>query len=67
MKTFGEKLRNFRIEAEMSQKELAEASSVPQNSISQLETGTRRPTWDNVQALAKALGIDCTEFLDKKK
>jgi hypothetical protein len=32
--------------------------------LSYLETGDRKPTWETVQLLAKALGLDCRAFED---
>ena len=30
--------------------------------VAKLEQGVREPTWATVQALARALGVDCTAF-----
>jgi transcriptional regulator with XRE-family HTH domain len=59
---FAERLREVRAAAKMTQHELAERSGVHRQTIAQLETGVRQPTWETVQALARALGVDCKAF-----
>jgi transcriptional regulator with XRE-family HTH domain len=63
-KSFGEKLREFREEAGMSRAELAEETGFDEMAISRWESGEGDPSWSAVQALAKALGINCHEFGD---
>lgn len=48
-------LREKRLEKELSQKELAELSGVPQQNISAYEAGSRMPGADALYALAVAL------------
>ncbi len=60
--TFATRLREVRAEAKMTQHELSERSGVHRQTIAQLETGARRPTWDTVQLLARALGVSCEAF-----
>jgi transcriptional regulator with XRE-family HTH domain len=62
LSTFAARLRQLRTEAKLTQHELAERSGVHRQTIAQLETAVRRPAWDTVQALARALGVDCTAF-----
>ena len=45
-----------RIEANMTQKELAEKSGIRQSNISRIENGNCTPTLDTLRALANALG-----------
>jgi len=52
-----EMLRTLRELQEMSQKELAEASGIPQSNISALETGSRQIGRERALALAKALKV----------
>jgi transcriptional regulator with XRE-family HTH domain len=59
---FAARLRDLRTGAKMTQHELAEKAGMHRQTIAQLETGVRKPTWESVQALAKALGVDCTAF-----
>lgn len=62
---FSEKLQRFRKDAGLTQQQLAERTEFSQNAISQWETGEREPSWSAVQALAKALGVDCNAFRDE--
>jgi transcriptional regulator with XRE-family HTH domain len=59
---FSVRLRELRDAAKMTQHELADRASIHRQTIAQLETGVRKPSWDTVQALATALGVDCSAF-----
>lgn len=61
---FGRKLRAYRLERNLSQEELAEASGLHRTYISGLESGTRNPTIKIVVQVAKALGITASELLE---
>jgi transcriptional regulator with XRE-family HTH domain len=63
-KTFGEKLRQLREDAKLTQEELAERAGTSRVTVVRLETGARYPGWDMVRQLCKALGVRCTEFED---
>jgi transcriptional regulator with XRE-family HTH domain len=63
-KSFGEKLKAFRVEAGMTRAELAEEAGFDESAILAWENGEGGPSWSAVQALAKALGINCHEFGD---
>lgn len=56
MKDLGNRLRELRQSAGLTQVALAEASGVPQPRISKYERGTRQPSLDTLRALAKVLG-----------
>jgi transcriptional regulator with XRE-family HTH domain len=60
--TFADRLKELRAAAKMTQHELAARSGVHRQTIATLETGERVPSWDTVQALARALGVDCKAF-----
>lgn len=62
MADFADKLRAFL--GDRSQPWLAEASGVPQPTISAYLRRANRPSWQHVQTLARALGISCTELQD---
>ena len=49
-------LMQARIDADMTQAELAEKSGVRQSNISRIESGAVLPRLDTLQALAKAMG-----------
>jgi transcriptional regulator with XRE-family HTH domain len=59
---FAARLREVRAAAKMTQHEIAERSGVHRQTIAQLETGKRQPTWETAQTLARALGMDCKAF-----
>jgi transcriptional regulator with XRE-family HTH domain len=61
---FAEKLRERRETAGLSQYALAKRSGLTKQALSRLEMGEREPTWNTVQRLAAALGVDCRAFVD---
>lgn len=62
MADFAEKLG--KIMGQLSQAELARRSGVPQPTISAYILRRNRPSWDHVQALARALGVTCMDLSD---
>lgn len=52
MKIFGKRLREFRKEKKLTQKELAEQIGIKQNSYSDWETGKNEPSLENLVKLA---------------
>jgi transcriptional regulator with XRE-family HTH domain len=60
--SFAERLKELRQRSGLTQQKLAAAAGVQREAIARLESGTREPTWAAVQAIAKALGVDCTAF-----
>lgn len=57
MTTFGEKLKKYRLEAGLTQEELAAMCGMQKQSISRYEKSTREPNIRIASSLAKALGI----------
>lgn len=55
---FGQRVRQLRQEAGLSQAELAEASGIDRAALSKIETGKRDLGVSRVAQLAAALGID---------
>jgi transcriptional regulator with XRE-family HTH domain len=53
----GQNVRKYRLEAGISQEELAARMKVEQGYISRLEGGIRNPTIDTIAQLAEALGV----------
>ncbi len=47
----------------MTQQELAARAGMHKLGVAKLEQGLREPTWATVQALAKALGLTCLDFV----
>jgi transcriptional regulator with XRE-family HTH domain len=60
--TFADRLKALRAAAGISQQELADKAGMHRFGVAKLERGERKPTWDTVQALAKALGVSCEAF-----
>jgi transcriptional regulator with XRE-family HTH domain len=61
---FADCLRSLREKAGISQYRLAKRSGVSKHMVSRLELGTTQPSWETVQRLATALGVDCRSFVD---
>jgi transcriptional regulator with XRE-family HTH domain len=59
---FGDRLKELREAAGLSQEALARAASVSTSSVSKLEQKKVDPTWGMVQSLCKALGVRCEAF-----
>ena len=53
----GKNVRRYRIEAEISQEELAAGMGVEQGYVSRLEAGKRNPTIVTIWHAAEALGV----------
>jgi transcriptional regulator with XRE-family HTH domain len=64
--TFGERVKSLRLERGLTQTTLAEKAGLSLHGIGQLERSRREPSWATVQAIAKALGVDCTAFADQE-
>jgi transcriptional regulator with XRE-family HTH domain len=60
--TFASLLKGLRERAGLTQTRLAERAGMNQFGIARLEQGVREPTWQTVQALARALGVSCSAF-----
>lgn len=60
---FGARLRELRQAKGLTQQDLATRADMTQIGIAQLEAGRRRPMWESVIALAKALGVGCEAFM----
>src|SRR4051794_19771629 len=62
--TFGEKLRQLREQAGMTQQALADASGLPLPSIRGYEQGQREPLWSVIFKLTRAMGVSCEAFAE---
>ena len=60
----GEKVKEKRIEADVTQATLAEMVDVAQSMICQIERGTKMPTLPLAKQIADALGCNIQDFLD---
>ncbi len=63
---FNKNLKYYRLKKNMSMKELASLVGVSPMAISHYESGERRPGMDTIKALAKALDIKVTDFLNNR-
>lgn len=61
-RNFGPRLKELRALAGLSQKQLAERAGLSTTTVAALEQKLYDATWPTTQALAKALGVDCTAF-----
>lgn len=62
--TFGERLKQLRKAAGLTQAQLAERTGMHVMGVSKLERGQYEPSWPAVKALAKALGVSLAAFDD---
>jgi len=60
--SFPDRLREARERRKLTQGELAEKSGLQASAISHFETGTRKPSFDNLRRLADALDVT-TDYL----
>jgi len=62
LEKFGKKLRQIRLEKELSQEELAFRAQLHRTYVSSVERGERNVSLINIYKLADALGVKVTEF-----
>lgn len=55
---FGDRVRQLRTDAELSQEELAQRSGLHPTYISQVERGRRNPTLESMASIARGLSVD---------
>lgn len=58
-----ERIKNFRMENGLTQRELAEALNSSQNAISNYENGVRTPTVKKLFAIAALLGCNVADLM----
>jgi transcriptional regulator with XRE-family HTH domain len=60
-------LRRLRLQAVMSQQQLADESGVARDTISKLETGQRRAYPTTIRKLAAGLGVEPRELVEDRE
>lgn len=65
MKQFGENLKKFRNERNLSVRALADLADMDYTNISNIENGQSNPSMTTVVFLAEALGIDPAKLLPR--
>lgn len=63
---FAARLRKTRENRELSQSQLAQKAGMQPSAIAHFEAGRRKPSFDNVRALAKALDVTADYLLGTK-
>jgi transcriptional regulator with XRE-family HTH domain len=66
-KTFGQRLRETRIRAGLSQSDLEEISGIPKARLSRYENGHVAPSIQTLERLAKALGVSEASLLGDQR
>jgi len=61
---FGKRLQVLRLEADMTQEELADGIGVTVESISNIERGVFGPKFNNLEKIAVVLNIEVKELFD---
>ena len=64
-KVIGQRIRNYRTAAGLSQEKLAELSGCHPTYIGQLERGEKNATIESVERIAFALGISLSKLFEK--
>lgn len=65
-KTFGENVRRLRNEQGLSQEELADEVDMAVTYLGQIERGSRNPTLDIVERIARVLKVKALDLLQKR-
>ena len=63
-KKLGKKIKLARVEMDMTQADLAQATAIMQKSISRYETGQSLPTLETLEKMARVLKKPFSYFLD---
>lgn len=60
--TFADRLKAYRKAANLTQGQLAKKVGCRPLTVSKIERGYRKPSWEMVQRLSRALGLSCEDF-----
>jgi transcriptional regulator with XRE-family HTH domain len=64
---FGNKLKEVRTKAGVSQEKLAELAGLHRTYVSTVERGLRNISLENIEKLAEALGVEIAELMPLRK
>ena len=64
---FSERLRELRKSKDLSQSELAKKLNVSKSTISMLEVGSRKPSWELMEQIADYFNVDLDYLLGKEE
>jgi transcriptional regulator with XRE-family HTH domain len=67
LRQFGNAIRYYRLNADMSQEELAEASGLHRTYVGAVERGERNISLRNVKRLAVSLRVDVRDLFEKRQ
>ncbi|SHJ92867.1 helix-turn-helix domain-containing protein [Paramaledivibacter caminithermalis] len=63
----GKKIREERKKRNLQQQELAKMADISNTYLSDIEVGRTTPSIKTLMKISKALGVDCSIFLDEDK
>jgi transcriptional regulator with XRE-family HTH domain len=66
IKAVGNRIRQLRLEANLSQEDLANEAEIPISQIGRIERGENNPTISTLYVIADALKIELKELVDVK-
>src|SRR5262245_61792662 len=64
---FAERLRELRVRAGLTQRELAQQAGMALGGLTKLEQGINQPSWESAVRLADALGVAVLAFLEEPR
>jgi transcriptional regulator with XRE-family HTH domain len=60
----GKKIKQLRLDAELSQERLGEMTGLDRTYISGIERGVRNPSLKNIEKLAKSLNVKVSDLIE---
>jgi transcriptional regulator with XRE-family HTH domain len=66
IKAVGERIRQLRLELDISQEELANEAEIPLSQVGRIERGETNPTISTLYVISEALKIELSALLDFK-
>lgn len=66
VKALGARIRELRLQRDMSQEDLANEADIPLSQIGRIERGENNPTISSLYVIAAALNVDLKQLVDLK-